>query len=90
MASEISGLPALRGYLKVENLVVRLHVPFIDLPERAVPFVERLSRTSQAHEPTSSAAVTGALSPDEPLSALTQVLEPDRRRIDTALERGIE
>jgi hypothetical protein len=90
MASEISGLANLRGYLKVENLVVRLHVPFIDLPERAVPFVERLSRTSQAHEPTSSAAVTGALSPDEPLSALTQVLEPDRRRIDTALERGIE
>ena len=29
--SEVSGLPSLRGYLKLENLVVRLHFPFVDL-----------------------------------------------------------
>jgi hypothetical protein len=28
MPSEISGLPSLRGYLKLENLVVRLRFPF--------------------------------------------------------------
>jgi len=41
MASEISGLAALRGYLKLGNHVVRLHVPFIELPNRHPAFVER-------------------------------------------------
>ncbi len=41
MASEISGLPSLRGYLKLGNLVVRLHFPFLDLPARHPAFVER-------------------------------------------------
>jgi type IV secretory pathway TraG/TraD family ATPase VirD4 len=41
MPSEISGLPSLRGYLKLENLVVRLHFPFVDFPARHPAFVER-------------------------------------------------
>jgi type IV secretory pathway TraG/TraD family ATPase VirD4 len=41
MASEISGLGALRGYLKLGNLVTRLHVPFIDLRSRHPAFIER-------------------------------------------------
>lgn len=41
MASEITGLAALRGYLKTGNLVVRLQFPFIDLPKRQPVFVER-------------------------------------------------
>lgn len=41
MASEISGLSDLRGYLKLGNLVVRLHVPFIGLPNRHPAFIER-------------------------------------------------
>jgi len=41
MPSEISGLPSLRGYLKLENLVVRLHFPFIDVLARHPAFVER-------------------------------------------------
>jgi len=41
MPSEISGLPSLRGYLKLENVVVRLHFPFIELPARQPAFVER-------------------------------------------------
>src|SRR5881296_328775 len=40
MPSEISGLPSLRGYLKLENLVVRLHFPFLELPARHPAFVE--------------------------------------------------
>jgi type IV secretory pathway TraG/TraD family ATPase VirD4 len=47
MASEISGLAALRGYLKLGNLVVRLHVPFLDLPSRHPAFIERPIRTSR-------------------------------------------
>jgi len=41
MPSEISGLPSLRGFLKLENLVVRLHFPFLDLPARHPAFIER-------------------------------------------------
>jgi len=41
MPSEISGLPSLRGYLKLENLVVRLHFPFVNVPARHPAFVER-------------------------------------------------
>ncbi|HEY3157344.1 MAG TPA: hypothetical protein VGJ78_00170, partial [Vicinamibacterales bacterium] len=45
MASEISGLGALRGYLKLGNLVTRLHVPFINLRSRHPAFIERRSPT---------------------------------------------
>ena len=41
MPSEFSGLPSLRGFLKLENLVVRLHFPFVDVPARHPAFVER-------------------------------------------------
>src|SRR6185369_11176528 len=41
MASEISGLPALRAYLKVANLVVRMDVPFVQGTARVPPFIER-------------------------------------------------
>ena len=41
MPSEISGLPSLHGYLKLDNLVVRLHFPFLDLRARHPAFVER-------------------------------------------------
>jgi type IV secretory pathway TraG/TraD family ATPase VirD4 len=34
MPSEISGLGALHAYMKVENLVTRLHIAFLDLPSR--------------------------------------------------------
>ena len=44
MASEISGLPALRGYLKLGNLVVRLSVPFVQRPQIEAAFVERPRR----------------------------------------------
>jgi hypothetical protein len=44
MASEISGLGPLRGFLKLGNLVVRLNVPFSDLPKRHPAFVERAGR----------------------------------------------
>jgi hypothetical protein len=41
MASEMTGLPPLRGYLKLGNLVVRLSFPFLDLPRRAAALLER-------------------------------------------------
>jgi len=41
MPSEISGLDPLHGYLKYGNLVVRIHFPYIELPNRQERFVER-------------------------------------------------
>ncbi len=43
MASEISGLDALHGYLKYGNLVVRMRFPYIEVPNREPAFVERRS-----------------------------------------------
>jgi type IV secretory pathway TraG/TraD family ATPase VirD4 len=48
MASEISGLPALRGYLKLGNLVVRLSVPFVHRPQIEAAFIERPRRRKVA------------------------------------------
>lgn len=61
MASEISGLANLRGYLKVQNLVVPLHVPHVARVERYPPFIERPMRPL----PTRPPAVGGA-TPDAP------------------------
>ena len=44
MASEITGLAALRGWLKVGNLVVRMMFPFIDLPKKVPALLERPRR----------------------------------------------
>jgi hypothetical protein len=41
MPSEISGLPNLRGYLKLGNLVTRLSVPFINLASRHQALIAR-------------------------------------------------
>jgi type IV secretion system coupling TraD/TrwB family protein len=54
MPSEISGLPSLRGYLKLENRVVRLHFPFINVPARQPAFVER--PTSETTRPSTAPA----------------------------------
>jgi type IV secretory pathway TraG/TraD family ATPase VirD4 len=53
MPSEISGLPSLRGYLKLENLVVRLRFPYVDLPARHPAFEER--RVPETTRPTIAA-----------------------------------
>ena len=41
MASEITGLADLHGYLKKGNLVVRMNFPFIELPAKQPKYVER-------------------------------------------------
>jgi type IV secretory pathway TraG/TraD family ATPase VirD4 len=67
MPSEVSGLPSLRGYLKLENLVLRLHFPFIDVPARHPAFVERQDldtlRPSIAPEPATRPAAPLIQSP---------------------------
>jgi hypothetical protein len=63
MSSEISGLAALRGYLKLGNLVVRLSVPFIDLPKKAPAFVERPHHPPRQDERVVAAATSATGTP---------------------------
>src|SRR5207245_9285184 len=41
MASEITGLEPMRGYLKLGNLRVRLNASFIHPPDRQAAYIER-------------------------------------------------
>jgi hypothetical protein len=66
MASEISGLPALRGYLKLGNLVVRLSFPFEVLPTKHPPFVER---PRSPRRPEFSTGTTSPTASYEPISS---------------------
>ena len=66
MASEISGLPALHGFLKLGNLVVRMKVPFIDLPKKASALVERPRVARGPDEQRPGATVAATHSQDRP------------------------
>ena len=59
MASEISGLEKLYGYLKCRNLVVRLSLPYIELERREAQYVERAARPHK-EPPKVAAAAAGA------------------------------
>jgi hypothetical protein len=73
MASEIGGLPALRGYLKLGNLVVRLGFPYEVLPAKCPPLVKRprsplgpdfgTAKTSPEAVPESTASAERAHTP---------------------------
>jgi hypothetical protein len=79
MASEVEGLPALRGFLKTGNLVVRLRFPFVDLPTKHPAFIERIDRprtprnASADATPEAREMVTGpmpaAVVSDEPVAS---------------------
>ncbi len=64
MASEVSGLDPLHGYLKHGNLVVRMRFPYLELPNTVEKFVER--------------KVTAMLGKPVPLPE-SEVLPPKRR-----------
>ena len=58
MASEITGLADLHGYLKKGNLVVRMNFPFIELPAKQPKYIERPIQKSSVTPPEPSAAGT--------------------------------
>ena len=63
MASEISGLEVLCGYLKLGNLVVRMRFPFQDLPKMQPAFIPRPMGERPAAAPP---AASPAAPPAEP------------------------
>jgi hypothetical protein len=72
MASEITGLAALRGWLKVGNLVVRMAFPFIDLPKKVPALLERPRRPARSDR-------DGVSTPDRPGSLVVE--SADQRRL---------
>ena len=82
MASEITGLENLRGYLKLGNLVVRLSFPFMHLIEQAPGFTERPSRPLRPDDQTTATAAPVTAAPADLVTAVevTRHREPRRRR----------
>jgi hypothetical protein len=72
MASEITGLPNLHGYLKTGNLVVRLRLPFIERPATHPDLIERPLAARRSGAPL-SARPSG-----DSCDAAAQTLEPQR------------
>ena len=60
MASEITGLRDLHGYLKSGNEVVRMSFPYIELPDRQPKFIQRVMKTELKEELKTVAAAAGA------------------------------
>jgi hypothetical protein len=76
MASEITGLEPLNGFLKNGNLVVRMSFPYIELPEKEPKFVERPS-------PVVSGIVSGTLpqeKKDDPQKMSAQEVKHTRQK----------
>jgi hypothetical protein len=65
MASEISGIADLHGYLKKGNLVVRVNFPFIEVPTKQPKYIERSIEKKRAETPPKSAAAIGTTESNE-------------------------
>jgi hypothetical protein len=89
MASEISGLTNLRGYLKMGNLVVRLSFPFIDLTTKEPAFVERPPRSPRPSASTTGGA-TGETGTPPPTRTIPTVAPTHAQERQRALELGVE
>jgi type IV secretory pathway TraG/TraD family ATPase VirD4 len=63
MASEISGLEKMHGYLKCGNLVVQMSLPYIELEGRESQYIERPALPPSEEPPKVAAAAAGAGKP---------------------------
>ena len=78
MDSEIGGLKDLRGYLKLGNLVTRLDVPYLKLPERAEGLIPRpLPEPVLAEAAAHPSPMKGSIPrpPKKPLQKVAEQLE---------------
>ncbi|MGC2887606.1 MAG: type IV secretion system DNA-binding domain-containing protein [Candidatus Acidiferrum sp.] len=60
MASEISGLEKMHGYLKCGNLVARMSLPYIELESKEPQYSERPAQQPPEEPPKVAAAAAGA------------------------------
>jgi hypothetical protein len=86
MASEITGLERLRGYLKLGNLVVRLSGSFMDVPNRQPAFIER-PRPTRVKDDSSIVAPTDASPVAQRSPVVQDVTQVPEAHADPAVER---
>src|SRR5260370_18119469 len=63
MASEISGLEKMHGYLKCGNLVARMSLPYFELENKEPQYIERPGQQPNEEPPEVAAAAAGAGKP---------------------------
>jgi hypothetical protein len=63
MASEISGLEKMHGYLKCGNLVARMSLPYMQLESKEPQYIERPAHQPPGEPPKVAAAAAGAGGP---------------------------
>jgi type IV secretory pathway TraG/TraD family ATPase VirD4 len=87
MASEISGLANLRGYMKSGNLVVRMSFPYIEMADSHPKFIERPMKAQLKEELKTTAAAAGVsgtpeqkIAPQEVKQARDQQLKRTEQR----------
>ena len=81
MASEISGLADLHGYLKKGNLVVRMNFPFIELPSKHPKYIERPVRKRAEELPGAGAAEVGMHEMREQKITLNEVKQDRKHQL---------
>ena len=79
MASEISGLERMHGYLKCGNLVVRMSLPYIELESREPQYIERPAQRPP-EEPSKVAAVAAGAGGPSGNGASAQKLVPNEQQ----------
>jgi type IV secretory pathway TraG/TraD family ATPase VirD4 len=84
MASEISGLADRHGYLKSGNLVVRMHFPYIELPNRQPAYMERAAKieTPQLKEKLSVPVTTDG--------TREQKIEPEPQEVAQTQQQAVK
>jgi type IV secretory pathway TraG/TraD family ATPase VirD4 len=87
MASEITGLRDLHGYLKNGNEVVRMSFPYIELPERQPKFVQRVMKTELKEELKVAAAAAGAAGTSEQKIAPQEVKQGREQQLKRTEQR---
>jgi len=63
MASEISGLEKMHGYLKCGNLVARMSLSYVELQSKEPQYIERPAQQRTEELPKAAAAGAGAGKP---------------------------
>lgn len=81
MASEISGLADLHGYLKKGNLVVRMNFPFIELPSKHPKYIERPMKKQAEEPPRAATAAVGANGTPEQKLTLNEVKQDRQHQL---------
>jgi type IV secretory pathway TraG/TraD family ATPase VirD4 len=87
MASEISGLANLRGYMKSGNLVVRMSFPYIEMADSQPKFIERPMKAQLKEELKTAAAAAGANGTPEQKIALQEVKQARDQQLKRTEQR---